>query len=85
MLRPARKAGLLCGAGGLLLLPPRRAFFEKNTEADMSKSDPHRIEDSDLYLFLGILCYALDSPICGGIALSIALFIFYCSFSTDIE
>lgn len=51
----------------------------------MSKSDPHRIEDSDLYLFLGILCYALDSPICGGIALSIELFIFYCSFSTDIE
>lgn len=51
----------------------------------MSKRDPSRIEDFDLYVFLGILCYALDSPICGGIALSIALFIFSCSSCIDRE
>lgn len=49
----------------------------------MSKNDPHRIGDFDLYVALGILCYALNSPICGGISLAIAGYIFFCSGGRD--
>lgn len=49
----------------------------------MSKNNSHRIGDFDLYVSLGILCYALNSPICGGISLVIASYIFFCSGDRD--
>ena len=63
----------------------RERHFRKSSQKGltMSKNDPHRIGDFDLYVALGILCYALNSPICGGISLAIAGYIIFCSGGRD--
>ena len=32
----------------------------------------HKIEDSDWYLGISLICYALNAPTCGFVALSVA-------------
>lgn len=75
----AAKGGTAGGAAYRVSSVRVRPGAPFNEEAVMSKEDPHRIEDVDLYVFLGILCYALNSPVCGGISLAIAGYICLCS------
>ncbi len=65
----------------------RERHLQKSPQKGLtvSKEDPRRIEDFDWYVFLGILCYALNSPICGGISILIAFFILCCSCGRDLH
>ena len=41
----------------------------------MNRMLRHRIEDTDFYLGVSLICYALDAPMCGWVALFIFLLI----------
>lgn len=43
----------------------------------------HKIEDSDWYLGVSLICYALNAPTCGLVALSVAGLIIVMSILED--